>query len=274
MNWAFLGIIFIAALVCSCMGFKRFVWFLSIGYGYAVAGIAVVSIIYGLATKSIYPALIIGFIVCAAYGIRLGTFLLKRELGNKAYKKVLDTKVGSEPPMFVKIIVWPLVGVLYVCQTAGLHFRMTNGIGADACLYIGIIIMIIGAVVEAMSDKQKSAQKAERPDMVAMKGLFKLVRCPNYLGEILFWTGVTVSGITAYRGILQWVAALLGYVCIVYIMVDGAKRLEQGHISRYGDKEEYIKYSESTPILIPFIPLYHLYDPAKDKKKKEKKDDK
>ncbi|MCF0128257.1 MAG: steroid reductase, partial [Pseudobutyrivibrio sp.] len=49
------------------------------------------------------------------------------------------------------------------------------------------------------------------------------------------------------------------YVCIVYIMVDGAKRMEKGHIERYGNKEEYQNYANKTPILIPLIPLYHLY---------------
>ena len=84
------------------------------------------------------------------------------------------------------------------------------------------------------------------------------MRCPNYFGEILFWTGVFVSGITAYTGAFQWITAVLGYVCIVYIMVDGAKRMEKGHISRYGSKPEYQAYAQKTPILFPFIPLYHL----------------
>lgn len=51
---------------------------------------------------------------------------------------------------------------------------------------------------------------------------------------------------------------MLGYVCIVFIMVDGAKRMEKGHISRYGEKPEYRAYAEKTPIPFPFIPLYHL----------------
>lgn len=257
-NWTLLGILFAAALVCCSMGFKRFVWFMSVGYGYAVAGIAIAALCYGAGMELMTIPLAAAILVCVAYGLRLGTFLLKRETGNKAYKKILDAKVGKEPPVFVKVVMWLFMGVIYVAETAGLHFRMVNQTADDACLYIGIVIMAAGAVIEALADKQKSEQKNKNPNMVATEGLFRFVRCPNYFGEILFWTGVFVSGLTAYAGAFQWVVAVLGYVCIVAIMLIGAKNMEKGHISRYGNKPEYRAYAEKTPILFPFIPLYHL----------------
>lgn len=267
MNWGMLAILFAAALVCCSMGFKRFVWFMSIGYGFAVAGVAAAALIYGAIKGMLTVLLTVGLLVCVAYGLRLGLFLYRREMGNKAYKKVLDTKLGKEPPMFVKALAWLMMAALYVCETAGLHFRMANGTGDDAALVIGILIMVVGECVEAAADAQKSEQKAKNPDMPATEGLFRLVRCPNYLGEILFWTGVFISGLPAYQGAGQWVIALIGYVCILYVMLDGAKRMEKGHIARYGSKPAYQAYADKTPLIIPFVPLYHLYDPAKDKPK-------
>ena len=93
--------------------------------------------------------------------------------------------------------------------------------------------------------------------MVAMDGLFRLCRCPNYFGEILVWTGCFVSGLSVLRD-WQWAVAVFGYVCIVYIMFSGAKRLETRQNKNYGDKQEYRDYANRTPILIPFVPLYHL----------------
>ena len=94
--------------------------------------------------------------------------------------------------------------------------------------------------------------------MVATKGLYKMCRCPNYLGEILFWTGVFVSGVTAYETVGQWITAVLAYICIVYIMFNGAQRLEKRQMARYGSNAEYKAYADKTPIIIPFLPVYHL----------------
>jgi steroid 5-alpha reductase family enzyme len=123
---------------------------------------------------------------------------------------------------------------------------------------IGFAISVFGLVLESVADKQKSAQKKANPGMVATKGLYKIVRCPNYLGEITFWTGVFVSGITAYATIGQWITAALAYVCIVYIMFNGAQRLEKRQMARYGATEEYNNYANKTPIIIPLLPIYHL----------------
>ena len=39
-------------------------------------------------------------------------------------------------------------------------------------------------------------------------------------------------------------------------MFSGARRLELRQDRTYGNDNQYQKYSKSTPILIPFIPLY------------------
>ena len=102
-------------------------------------------------------------------------------------------------------------------------------------------------------DPQKSAQKAERPDMVATRGLFSVVRCPNYLGEIIFWVGVFVCGATSFSGVVQWVVALVGLVGILFVMVDGALRMRKNHERRYGENPEYRAYAERTKLLIPLV---------------------
>ena len=94
--------------------------------------------------------------------------------------------------------------------------------------------------------------------MVAREGLYRIVRCPNYFGEITFWTGILVSGITAYQGAGQWIMAIAAYICIVYIMFNGAQRLEKRQMKRYAGNAEYKAYADTTPILIPFLPIYHL----------------
>ena len=159
--------------------------------------------------------------------------------------------------------------MLYTAQVSPMFFRYYNvGTGVKAAHdyvlpIIGMLISVLGLCVEALADKQKSDQKKVNPKMVATQGLYKLVRCPNYLGEITFWIGVFVAGITAFKTVGQWIMAILALIAIVFIMFNGAQRLEKRQNERYGNNKKYLEYANSTPIILPFIPLYHLNKPEK-----------
>lgn len=269
MGWNYLLILFIVSLVLCMVGFKKYVYFMSIGYGLSVAGIGVTLAVLSLIGKfEAGLAHYIMFVLFVVYGFRLSGFLLIRELKNAAYRKTLAEASGDESkmPIFVKVTIWLCVAVLYVAQTCGVYFRLYNGAATTPLLWVGIVICVLAIILESAADKQKSAQKAKRPDMVATQGLYKIVRCPNYLGEILFWTGVFVGSLDVLSGVGQWITAVLGYICIVYVMFNGAQRLERRQVKRYGDNEEYKNYVNKTPILIPLIPLYHLAKEAKETK--------
>ncbi len=261
MGWNYLLIFFLISLAVCLVGFYKYVYFLSIGYGFAVAGIGVaLAVMSLLGTFEASIAHYIFFALFVIYGMRLSGFLLIRELKNAAYRKTLKEATGEEKgmPIFVKVTIWLCVSVLYVAQTSPVYFRMYNGGEESVFLWIGIVISVCGIALEAWADEQKSAQKRVRPDMVATKGLYKIVRCPNYFGEILFWTGVFVSSLDTLSGIGQWLAAIISYICIVFIMFNGAQRLEKRQMKRYGDNAEYTEYADKTPIIIPFLPIYHL----------------
>ena len=259
-NWSHLGLFFgLSLLVCLC-GFKKYVYFMSIGYGFSVAIIGAAMAVLGLMGS--YGALTLAhyiqFALFVIYGFRLSGFLLIRELKNAAYRKTLAEATGSEVPVFVKFFMWITMGVLYVSQTSGVAFRLFNQAGSSAIQWLGIAISAFGIILEAIADKQKSAQKAKRPDMVATEQLYKIVRCPNYFGEILFWTGVTVSSLDCLAGICQWITVIIAYILIVFIMFNGAQRLEKRQMARYGNNAEYKAYADKTPIIIPLLPIYHL----------------
>ena len=262
MPWSLLGILAIVCAVLSAVGFYKFVYFLSIGYGFAVAGGGIAILVMAFINPTATPIwlLVIQAALFLAYGIRLSGFLLVREIKTASYKKTFQevSREGKKMPFFVLFTIWVSVTVLYVAQVSPMLFRYDNGASDLVLPIIGIVISILGLVLESVADNQKSAQKKVRPDMVATEGLYKLCRCPNYLGEIIFWTGVFIAGITAYATVGQWITAILAYVCIVYIMFNGAQRLEKRQMGRYGDNEEYNTYANKTPIIIPFLPIYHL----------------
>ena len=261
MGWNFLGIFYIISLVVCLVGFYKYVYFLSIGYGFAVSGIGIGMAIMMLTNA--LPASLPMFIYCALfliYGIRLSGFLLVREIKNASYRKTLKEATGEESamPIFVKVVIWIVTSVLYVAQTSPVFFRAYNGKETTALIWVGIAISVFGIVLESIADQQKTEQKKVRPEMVATQGLYKIVRCPNYFGEILFWTGVFVASLDALTGVGQWITAIIGYVCIVFIMFNGAQRLEKRQMARYGKDKEYNDYANKTPIISPLLPIYHL----------------
>lgn len=258
-NWGHLGIFFVLSLIVCLCGFKKYVYFMSIGYGFSVAAIGAAMIVMSL--MGIYPAGLahyVQFALFIIYGFRLSGFLLIREIKNAAYRKTLAEATGDEVPVFVKFFMWITMGVLYVSQTSGVAFRLFNGCASSAVQWVGIVVSICGIVLETIADEQKSQQKAKRPDMVATEQLYKIVRCPNYFGEILFWTGVTISCLDCLQGAGQWATVIIAYILIVFIMFNGAQRLEKRQMGRYGNNPEYIAYADKTPIIIPLLPIYHL----------------
>ena len=248
------------------VGFYKFVYFLSIGYGFAVAGGGIAVLVMYLINPTNTPVwiVLVETALFIAYGVRLSGFLLVRELKNASFRKTdvakdtLAKNNEKKMPVFVLAAIWITVAVLYTMQVSPMLFRVVNNSSDVVVPVIGFVISIGGLVLETIADNQKSEQKKARPDMVATQGLYKIVRCPNYLGEITFWTGVFISGITAYKTFGQWLVAILAYVCIVYIMFNGAQRLEKRQMARYGDNEEYNEYANKTPIIIPLLPIYHL----------------
>ena len=262
MPWSLLGILLAVCAVLCAVGFYKFVYFLSIGYGFAVAGGGIAVLVMSLVTGTEAPiwVLLIQTALFLAYGIRLSGFLLIREIKNAAYRKTLKEATGDDKkmPFFVLFTIWVSVAVLYTAQVSPMLFRVTNNVTGIVAPIIGFVVSIGGLILETIADEQKSAQKKLRPDMVATEGLYKMCRCPNYLGEIVFWTGVFITGLNAYKTLGQWITAIVAYICIVFIMFNGAQRLEKRQMARYGKDEEYNTYANKTPIIIPLLPIYHL----------------
>lgn len=249
-------ILLLVCLLVSSIGFKKFVYFISLGYGFSIAveGVALLLIYHG----DLEVATGLMCLLLVVYGCRLGGYLLVRERSSASYQRVMvkEIKDGSDKKLSAKIGIWVCCALLYALQVSPVYFRLENGYGADGVTWIGALIMLGGIVLESVADLQKSKAKLLAPHSFCHTGLYRIVRCPNYLGEVLVWTGVFVSSLNILDGVWEWMAALIGYVAIVYIMFGGARRLELRQNRNYGEDPEYQKYVKRTPILLPFVPLY------------------
>ena len=249
--WLLFGI----CMLVSAIGFKNYVWFISLGYGFSIAaeGVALL-VLYG---QNLTPGTIITCVLFILYGLRLGGYLAIREFGASAYKKnmVGEIKDGKTVPFGVKIAIWVTCAALYVTQVSGVFYRLVNAAQDNVFVFIGAAVMLAGVSLETAADIQKNNAKKVNPRRFVDTGLYRIVRCPNYLGEMIFWTGVLISGIGAVSG-WQWLVVAIGYIGIIFVMFSGARRLELRQNKNYGNDPEYQEYVKTVPIMVPFIPLY------------------
>ena len=169
---AFPSAIWIVLAVCavlSAVGFYKFVYFLSVGYGFAVSGAGVaIWILYG-PSMGVWEMILC--LLLLVYGIRLGGFLLWREIKSASYRKTLNeaTGGGKPIPIFVKVVIWVCVAVMYVLQVSPVFYRAANGESGGASI-AGAVLMALALVLESLADKQKSAAKKENPHRACTNG--------------------------------------------------------------------------------------------------------
>ena len=200
-----------SSLVVSALGWKKFVYFISLGYGFSIAVMGLLMLVLFMDSLSV-PSVLLSLLL-VAYGCRLGGFLLHRELRSASYRKELPslTKTSKDLGPGAKIAIWLSVVVLYVCQVSPVFYRLSNGTdryASEGWAWAGAAVMLAALVLESVADSQKSASKKLRPDRFCDTGLFRIVRCPNYFAEILFWTGCLISGIGTLSG---WLLAHYGF---------------------------------------------------------------
>lgn len=254
-----LAIAAILALTISALGFRRVDYFVSLGYAFSIAAQAVVMPLFYL--DRLDPWIILADAMLLAHGLRLGLFLIGRERAPSfAREQQASLQRGKHIKGWLKLAIWVTVAALYVAMLAPVHLLMANAAAEPSriAVVIGLAVMALGLGIEALADAQKSAFKARHPERFIDTGLYRLVRSPNYFGEMLFWLGAFITGLGHYRAPLDWLVGLIGLGCIQLIMLGSARRLELKQAERYAGNPAYLAYAARVPVLIPFLPVYSL----------------
>lgn len=252
-----LALAFALSLAISALGFRRVDYFVSLGYAFSIAAQAIVFGILYRATLD--PWTILQLVMLFAYGARLGSYLVGRESAPSFAAELAASKErGRHIAGFVKIAIWVSVAALYVAMfSPGLLSLWQQSQGRVlASIPIGVIVMIAGLAIESLADWQKARFKQDNPRRFADVGLYRIVRCPNYFGEMIFWLGAFVSGLSAYASVFGWLLPVVGTVCIMLIMVGSARRLEIKQGERYGADPAYQRYVATVPVIFPLLPIY------------------
>lgn len=243
----------------SAVGWIYFIYFFSIGYGFAISALSVATAVLFHDVMTLPAAILLG--VLFVYGIRLALYLLIRERKSASYKKILYQPDNTKrKPIFAMFMIWISCALLYVGQISPVTFYLYNlELGAlvnHTWAWVGAVVAAAGVIIEMVADAQKSAAKKINANRFVSHGLYCIVRCPNYFGEVLMWTGSFLICFGACCTVGQWVIASLGYIGIVYVMFSGARRLELRQNETYGNDPEFQAYIKRTPLILPLVPIY------------------
>ena len=191
-------------------------------------------------------------ILILIWALRLGSFLFLRI--RKAGEDSRFTTIKKDFSVF--FLTWNLQGLWVLFTLFGALTILTSNNNSNFGILdiIGVLIWIIGFVIEVVSDRQKSEFKNNKSNagQFIQSGLWKYSRHPNYFGEILIWTGMAVIGITIYSG-LGWLGLISPFfVFVILNYISGVRLLEKQANERWGSNNAYQSYKQKTPVLFPY----------------------
>lgn len=216
---------------------------------YAVTFVVVA--VFGLAVGGVtFPSLLIVLMVLM-WAARLGGYLLIRIRKIKKDKR-FD---GMRESFWRFSRFWLLQGLtVWVVLLPSLLFMQKGIEEISAFAYIGVLIWLVGLLIEAFADAQKFKfinDPANKGKWIE-SGLWKYSQHPNYFGEIVLWVGVYVYAIFGLNATESLIGALSPiYIIVLLIFVSGIPLLEKAAQKRWGENEEYRAYKKRTSTLIP-----------------------
>ncbi|MDG1216091.1 MAG: DUF1295 domain-containing protein [Luminiphilus sp.] len=182
---------------------------------------------------------------------RLGSFLFRRIHAVGGDQRFDHIKISSAR----FFVAWTLQGAWVVMTSCA----ALTAILSDAQLSVGTVFFIgaglwaAGFAIEVIADRQKSQFRADPTNdgKFIDTGLWARSRHPNYLGEVLLWTGIAVMAVPYVSG-SQWVVALSPvFVYALLTRISGIPTLARRGLELWGDDPTYQAYLENTPRLLP-----------------------
>lgn len=90
-------LLFAAAMLISSIGFYKYVYFISLGYGFSIAGLGLLMLF--LFRNSLSAGTALACVLFFVYGCRLGGFLLIRELKSASYNSTMKREIKDGSTM-------------------------------------------------------------------------------------------------------------------------------------------------------------------------------
>lgn len=186
-------------------------------------------------------------VMIGLWAIRLGSYLLYR-IKKMNRDRRFDSFRGNWL-RFLKFWILQSISIWIIALPAMVFLLKTN----PSYWWPGALIWLIGFIMESVADAQKFSFKLKNKEAFMDKGLYSIIKYPNYLGEILCWIGVFAFAIPSLVG-LEWLTIISPtWIIVLLLFISGIPLLEKQYEQKYGDDLQYRKYKRQTHKLIPFI---------------------
>jgi len=264
----------------------------AIGALYAIASLTVVpltwystgysfSVGYGLSVTAMATALLFAFpcssggsglsmasapsllaLTAAVYGVRLAGFIFLREQTVESKRKVFADM--NSRPILARTPLALGVSALYALMVSPVMFALRGTVAAGSVAQKAQVfftgLAAFGMLLEAVADQHKYEAKRHCKEgderfVGPTTWSYRLCRHPNYLGEILHWSGLFAAGSVSFsKSITAWVSGSLGLMGILSIMFGASAGLDKKQAKKYEGQSAYDEWKgKVTSSVIPLI---------------------
>ena len=204
-----------------------------------------------------HPQQILLVALVVLWALRLAVFLGKRNLPHgEDYRYVrMRHKAGGDRAFAIKSL-WSVFGFQcllswFVSLPVQIGLIGLEGDSIHGLALGGAAIWLIGICFEAIGDFQLTRFKKDEANKgkLMTSGLWAWTRHPNYFGDAMVWSGLTLIALDAPYGIYTILSPV---VMIVLLVKVSGKALTEYHMNR--KYPEYAAYKVATSGFIPMPP--------------------
>jgi steroid 5-alpha reductase family enzyme len=221
-----------------------------LSYSLTFALLAVVLLLTGAAE----PVQLVASLLVVVWAVRLGTYLFRRIVRMKVDHRFDGMR--DAPLRFARFWLLQAITVAVVMLPVSYLLDQENPPGLGVWCIVGAAVGLVGLLVEAMADAQKSAfkEKEENSGRFIASGLWRYSRHPNYFGEMLVWWGLFLYAVPVLHGAAFAVVIGPVFITLLLLFVSGIPPLERSADEKYGSDAAYRDYKRRTSILVPLPP--------------------
>ena len=202
-----------------------------------------------------HPRAVVASFLATVWCVRLGTYLFERIVRDGRDKRF--RYVAKHRIRFLGAWTTQAVWVVTLQLPILLLHRSTDARPLDRVDGVGWALWCVGFGLETVSDMQKNIFRCANRSGFVTTGLWAYCRHPNYLGEIMMWTGICCTAAPGFRGTehLGWLS--VGVTVLLLCFVSGIPPIEAEGWRRWGHLRSYRRYIHHTNRLLPWPPAAH-----------------